>query len=89
MIPGWFDKFLPWRQRRYSRCTETGTLCPSEEFTADLPMGKIPDRSDFQTLADDQRIEYWEQCVTHSRALAEEFMALLQGSDPLQGRDCV
>jgi hypothetical protein len=85
VIPGWFDKFLPGRRAAIHDAQKLVLMCPSEEFTADLPMGKIPDRSDFQKLADDQRIEYWEQCILRSHALAEEFMALLQGNDPLRG----
>ena len=63
VIPGWFDKFLPGRRAAIHDAQKLVLMCPSEEFTADLPMGKIPDRSDFQKLADDQRIEYWEQCI--------------------------
>ena len=85
VIPGWFDKFLPLRRAAIADAQKLVLMCPSEEFTADLPMGKIPDRSDFQKLSDDKRIDYWERCVERSRALAEEFAALLDCSDPLQG----
>jgi len=59
-------------------------LCPSQEFIADLPLGKIPDRSDFNRLDQDARVRYWQQCVQRSRALAEEFAEMIQRADPLQ-----
>ncbi len=71
-IPGWFDKPLKRRhnsgdQRRVVR------LCPSSEFVASLPYGKIPDRKDFQKMDDETRIRYWQQAVDASHRLAEAF----------------
>jgi hypothetical protein len=85
VIPGWFDKFLPWRQAAIHEVENLVLLCPSEEFIADLPFGKIPDRSDFSKLAHDERVSYWEQCVQRSSALAEEFAEMTQRDDPLRG----
>ncbi|MEJ2531112.1 MAG: patatin-like phospholipase family protein [Halioglobus sp.] len=85
VIPGWFDKFLPWRQAAIHEIDNLVLLCPGEEFIADLPFGKIPDRSDFTRLGHEERVRYWESCVTRSAALAEEFAALIDGSDPLRG----
>jgi hypothetical protein len=85
IIPGWFDKFLPWRQAGPHEADKLVLLCPSEAFTRDLPLGKIPDRSDFQKLPEEERIRYWEECVARSAALAEDFAALLAASDPLAG----
>lgn len=85
VIPGWFDKFLPWRESSIETIEKLVLLCPSEEFIADLPLGKIPDRSDFTRMGHDERVRYWEQSVECSKALAEEFAELLQGSDPLAG----
>ena len=85
IVPGWFDKFLPWRKAAIHEIDKLVLLCPSEEFTASLPMGKIPDRSDFSRLAHADRVSYWEQCIERSAALAEEFWELLEGGDPLRG----
>ncbi len=85
LAPGWFDKFLPWRRAAIHDIGKLVLLCPSPEFIADLPLGKIPDRSDFSRLPDDKRIRYWEQCIEQSKALAQEFGELIQGSDPLRG----
>lgn len=85
ITPGWFDKFLPWRRAAIHERDALVLLCPSEEFIADLPLGKIPDRSDFSRLGHDQRVSYWRECIERSKALAEEFEALLHDSDPLRG----
>jgi hypothetical protein len=85
VVPGWFDKFLPWREAAIHHIDRLVLLCPAEEFTRDLPLGKIPDRSDFTRLPHEERVNYWQQCVERSRALAEEFAELLQGGDPLRG----
>lgn len=85
VVPGWFDKFLPWRQAAIEEIDKLVLLCPSTEFVADLPLGKIPDRSDFSRLEHEQRVRYWEQCVVRSKALAEEFAQLLLDGDPLRG----
>lgn len=85
VIPGWFDKFLPWRKAALHEVDRLVMLCPGEEFTAGLPHGKIPDRSDFNRMGHEERVRYWEECVQRSKALAEEFYALINGSDPLAG----
>jgi hypothetical protein len=85
IVPGWFDKFLPWRQGALEEAKRLVLLCPSEAFTSSLPQGKIPDRSDFTRMQPEQRILYWEHCVAASAALAEEFSDLVESSDPLAG----
>ena len=85
IIPGWFDKFLPWRQAAIHDVDNLVLLCPSDAFVADLPLGKIPDRSDFNNLSHNARVRYWEQCVERSKALADEFAELIGGQNPLQG----
>ncbi len=85
VITGWFDKFLPWRKSRYDNIDRLVLLCPSDEFIASLPHGKIPDRSDFTKMGEDERIAYWEKCVARSREVAEDFVALIEGNDPLDG----
>lgn len=85
IVPGWFDKFLPWRQTAIDDAHKLALLCPSEEFIATLPYGKIPDRNDFSKMQPQERIHYWEQVVQASAAMAEEFAALVEHSDPLAG----
>ncbi|MAT93749.1 MAG: alpha/beta hydrolase [Halioglobus sp.] len=85
VFPGWFDKFLPWRSTALHRCDNLVLLCPRPEFIADLPQGKIPDRSDFTRMPHEERLRYWRTCIERSRVLAEEFAELLQAPDPLAG----
>ena len=85
LTPGWFDKFLPWRSGAVPRCDDLVMLSPSRELVASLPFGKIPDRRDFQHLDSTARQRYWRTCIAASRAMAEEFAALITASDPLQG----
>ena len=85
VIPGWFDKFLPHRRGRVDSTARLVLLCPTADFTADLPFGKIPDRNDFTRLGEEERIRYWETCVARCQALAEEFASLVEGGDPLRG----
>jgi len=82
---GWFDKFLPWRRGGIPTLDNLVLLCPSHAFLRQLPFGKIPDRGDFRHLDVDVRIRYWQQCVRGSKQLAEDFEALVGGSDPLKG----
>ena len=84
VVPGWFDKVLPWRQAAIHEIDKLVLLCPSEEFIAELPHGKIPDRSDFNRFEHEERVRYWEQCVERSKALAEEFAALVEDENPLR-----
>ncbi|MEH6591020.1 MAG: patatin-like phospholipase family protein [Halioglobus sp.] len=85
ITPGWFDKFLPWRRSALHETEKLVLLCPNEQFVAQLPQGKIPDRSDFTRMDHDARVRYWENCVSQSKALAEEFYELINQSDPLAG----
>ena len=85
IVPGWFDKFLPWRQLPVNASRHLALLCPSDEFVATLPHGKIPDRNDFKRFGAEERVRYWQQCLTASAALAEEFAELQEQKDPLSG----
>lgn len=85
LTPGWFDKLLPWRRLRAEQLDHLVLLCPSAEFVARLPGGKIPDRSDFQRLSNAERQRYWRQCIAESKRLADDFARLVEGPDPLAG----
>ena len=83
LTAGWFDKFLPWRRHRPPRLDRLILLSPSRAFLDSLPLGKIPDRSDFRRLGAAERQAYWRQCIARSRELAEDFRAQITGADPL------
>jgi hypothetical protein len=83
LTTGWFDKLLPWRRHRAPDLERLILLSPSPAFLASLPMGKIPDRSDFRRLRPADRIHYWRQCVDRSRELADDLRWQFEQSDPL------
>jgi hypothetical protein len=76
IVPGWFDKSLPWR-RGGAHTDRMLLLAPSPEFVRSLPGGKIPDRSDFYDLTSDQRIRRWEDTLAASEALGQALRELV------------
>ena len=75
LVPGWFDKSL--RSRRTRGLRRAVVLAPSEAFIASLPRGKIPDREDFSTLRNDERLAIWREVVRRSAELGDEFAELV------------
>lgn len=78
-VPGWFDKGLPWRRAQQRHYDNVIMLCPSTDWVARLPYGKIPDRKDFAALDDDSRKRYWRTTMDQSMALADELCQLIDG----------
>ena len=78
VIPGWFDKGLPWRRGDGERLQDVLLLAPSREYLASLPHGKLPDRSDFKRYLgnDDGREHYWRKAMAESQRLGHEFLEL-------------
>lgn len=77
VVPGWLDKFVPWRRARY--LDNTVLLHPSDAFLQRLPGGRIPDRNDFLRHEGDDatRLKNWRQAIAESQALADEFSELV------------
>jgi hypothetical protein len=80
IVPGWLDKPLRWRRPQSPSMDQVVLLCPTREFVAGLPLGKIPDRDDFYLFLgrDSERIAYWRETVARSERLADEFMEALE-----------
>ncbi|MWV17309.1 patatin-like phospholipase family protein [Pseudomonas sp. L-22-4S-12] len=78
VIPGWFDKSLPWRRGNPEQLQDVLLLSPSREYLAALPHGKLPDRSDFKRFLGDDggRERYWRQAMAESERLGDEFLEL-------------
>ncbi|WDG89916.1 patatin-like phospholipase family protein [Pseudomonas chlororaphis] len=78
VIPGWFDKTLPWRRGNPGRLQDVLLLAPSKEYLARLPYGKLPDRNDFKRFMGDDasRQKYWRSAMDESRRLGDEFLEL-------------
>ena len=79
IVPGWFDKGLPWRRPRSEALDEVVMIAPSDAFVAALPGGKVPDRNDFVRLGTDERIGLWKDVVDRCRVLADELVDLIDG----------
>jgi Patatin-like phospholipase len=87
VIPGWFDKRVPWRRVHQENFANVVLIAPSAEFVEQLPYGKIPDRTDFETLDYQSRIKYWREVLDRSKQLADEFARLVEtgaGIDEVQ-----
>ncbi|MFC6339950.1 patatin-like phospholipase family protein [Pseudomonas sp. CCM 7891] len=78
VIPGWFDKGLPWRRANQQGLQDVLLVAPSREYLARLPYGKLPDRSDFKRFMGDDpsRHTYWQTAMSESRRLGDEFLRL-------------
>ena len=76
VTPGWFDKKRPGRRANGVDLADVLLLSPSPAFVADLPLGRIPDRRDFDRLAgrDAERVVFWEKSVTMGRRLGDAFL---------------
>ncbi len=77
LIPGWFDKKLTWRKPRASNTDRTILICPSAEFISRLPNAKIPDRTDFARLTQDERMRSWRKAVSACKELADDLAEVL------------
>jgi hypothetical protein len=77
IVPGWFDKRLTWRRPQAGNVDRTILISPSAEFVARLPLGKIPDRSDFLKFEPEERVRIWKRCVAECEALADEFREVI------------
>lgn len=79
VIPGWFDKSLPWRRSNPQGLQDVLLVAPSRDYLARLPHGKLPDRSDFKRfLGDDtRRNQYWQAAMSESQRLGDEFLELV------------
>ena len=76
--PGWFDKRLDRRLARETSVDRTLLISPSPDFVARLPNGKIPDRTDFTSMAPAERVRVWRGVVAACRELADEFREVLE-----------
>lgn len=80
IVPGWFDKTLPWRRGDATRLQDVLLVAPSPEYLDRLPDGKLPDRKDFESYAgdDSSRKRSWRKAIAESERLGDEFLELLE-----------
>ncbi len=76
IIPGWFDKHLPWRKPRSANVDRLLLIAPSRQFVARLRYGRIPDRDDFWFFKgrNEERLEYWDEVIEASAGFGDEFL---------------
>lgn len=82
LVPGWFDKLLPWRRATGALAARTLLVSPSPAFVAALPAGHIPDRKDFARYDNATRERHWQAAVTESRSLGVAFADWCNDPDP-------
>lgn len=80
ITPGWFDKMLKSRKSNPENQKRTVLISPSEEYLKSLPMGRLPDRKDFNLKGLDQtkRIQLWKQSIAESQRLGDAFLELVE-----------
>jgi hypothetical protein len=78
VVPGWFDRSLRWRRARGANFRRALLVAPSDAFVASLPGGKIPDRRDFYTLTESERIRRWQAALDTSARLGDELHELIE-----------
>lgn len=78
ITPGWLDKAIPWRKAEAHNYDNVVMLAPSEEFIAKLPYGKIPDRTDFETLSNEERESYWNTVLEATNELVADLHTALE-----------
>src|SRR5699024_1335468 len=79
ITPGWFDKAITWRKPRAENFSNVVMLCPSNDWLATLPLGRIPDRHDFANMDDKKRILAWGDTMARSAELVEAFQRFCAG----------
>ncbi len=83
IVPGWFDKALPWRRASATGHARTLLVAPSREYLASLRLGGLPDRRDFKRFArqDATRKRLWRQAIAESARLGDAWLEHLHRQD--------
>jgi hypothetical protein len=81
LVPGWLDKRFTRRRPEAAHTRNVLLVSPSATFLRRLPLGKIPDRTDFVRFRghDRERMAYWRRTADAGAALAEDLADLLAG----------
>ena len=80
-IPGWMDRFFPFRRISRRARDELCIVMPSKELLARFPMRDYPSRHDFKRLANDERIGHWRAAVKENELLEKELALCLDCGD--------
>jgi hypothetical protein len=76
VVPGWLDKFIPWRHAAPSALEDVLLVHPDREFVRSLPLSAVPSRKDFERFVDrpEERLAHWREVVTRGQELGAAFM---------------
>ena len=88
VVPGWLDKPLKYRHRATAGLDNVVVLAPRPDWLRTLPLGKLPDRSDFKTYGEDEarRQRDWRVALGESQRLADEFAQAVDSSRPIDAQ---
>jgi hypothetical protein len=80
VIPGWFDKTLPWRRGNATHLQDVLLVAPSASYLEALPDRKLPDRKDFEKYMGDDagRERAWRKAVAEGDRMGDEFLELIE-----------
>jgi hypothetical protein len=85
IVPGWFDKQLPWRRGAAGRdwLDNVIVVSPSRAFLQTLSRGKLPDRNDFihYGINHDFRILNWKLAIGEGERLRDAFAEFVERPD--------
>ncbi|HJV51380.1 MAG TPA: patatin-like phospholipase family protein [Noviherbaspirillum sp.] len=87
IVPGWFDKALPWRRAGRGQHREwldnVVLVAPSRSFLQTLPRAKLPDRNDFHHYGQDnaRRVRDWKQAIGAGGRLRDALAAFTEKPD--------
>ncbi len=79
IIPAWLDKHISSHRPPLECLEDVLMVYPSGNFIQQLPYGKLPDRRDFKSYADNpsKRMRDWRRAVSVSPCLGEEFLEIV------------
>lgn len=83
-VPGWLDRFPPYRRLSRSARAKLCLILPSDELLARYPGGTYPGRVDFYRHSNDERISRWTDIVKANGPLQAELTACLEAGDLLK-----
>lgn len=78
VVPGWFDKALPWKKAQSKNYENVVMVTPSQSLIDSLPYGKIPDRNDFTKLSNEDREAYWHKVMEATMGMVDDFHNALE-----------
>lgn len=83
-LPGWLDRFPPYRRLSRSARAKLCLMLPSTEQLRRYPDSFYPGRDDFYRFSNDERIKRWRQTVQANQELEREMTACLEAGDILR-----